>query len=71
MPDDVTDEQRRLNAARARKRRQALGPPLDQTDADLDAIAQAGPSDLGSVESFIRDAAGQAGVDLFRARRED
>ena len=67
MPDDLTTAQRRLNAARARRRRAALGPPLQQSESDLTTLSAVGPADLGSIEAFIRDAAGQAGVDLFRA----
>lgn len=66
----VAAAQRRLDAARDRKRRAALGPVLQQTDADLDRLAAVGPHDIGSIEAFVRDAAGQRGVDLLRARRD-
>jgi hypothetical protein len=67
MSDEAADAQRALNAARDRRRRAAMGPVLQQSDADLDALSQVGPHDLGAVEAFIREAAGQVGVDLFRA----
>lgn len=70
MPDDAEQAQRRLDAARTRRRRAAAGPPLRQTDADLDTLAEVGPHDLGVVEAFLRDSAGQLAVDLFRAERE-
>ncbi len=71
MPDDAEAAQHALNGARDRQRRAAMGPPLSQSDADLALLAEAGPHDLGAVEAFIRDAAGQRGVDLFKATRED
>lgn len=68
--DDLSQAQRRLNAARARKRRADLGPPLDLDDAALDTLSTVGPHDMASVEAFIRDAAGEVGVAMFRAKRE-
>lgn len=71
MPDDTPEAaQRALNAARDRQRRLRMGPPLSQTDDDLTTLSAVGPADLGSIEAFIRDAAGQAGADLFRARAD-
>jgi hypothetical protein len=70
VSDDAADAQRALNAARDKARRAAMGPPLGQSDDDLRLLADAGPHDLGAVEAFIRDAAGQRGVDLFRATRD-
>lgn len=66
----LTDAQKRLNAARERRRRLALGPPLSQSDADVTALSQVGPTDMASVEAFVRDAAGEAGVAMLRARRQ-
>lgn len=66
MSDDLT-AQRALDAARARRRRAALGPPLDQSDADLTARSEVGPDRLAEIEAFVRDASGQAGVDMLRA----
>lgn len=71
MPDELAQAQQRLNAARARRRRQQLGPPLAQDDAALDRLATVDEHDLGAVEAFMRDSAGQLGVDLLRARRVD
>jgi hypothetical protein len=68
MPD-LNASQQRLNAARARKRRLALGPVLNQSEADLDARSQTGPERLAEIEAFVRDAAGQTGVDMLRATR--
>lgn len=68
MPDQVAAAQARLKAAQDRARRKAMGPPLKTTDADLDALAQVGPADVGEIEAFIREAAGQAGVDLLNAK---
>lgn len=71
MPDSkLAAASKRLAAARARQRRQKAGPPLNVTDADLDALSTVSGADLPAVESFIRDSAGQIGVDLFRAKRE-
>lgn len=64
-----TAAQQALNAAEARRRRAALGPPLQLDDAALDALAEVGPQDLGAVEALVRDAAGPFGVDLLRAKR--
>jgi hypothetical protein len=71
MPTDskLAEAQARLSAAEARKRRAALGPPLQQSDADLDALSDVGPHDLGAAEALIRDAGGAFGVALFRAQR--
>jgi hypothetical protein len=66
----LTEAQLALSAAQARQRRAALGPPLSQTDADLLALAEVSPHDLTEMEAFVRDAAGQFGVDLLRAKRE-
>lgn len=67
MASNLSSAQKRLNAAESRKRRQDLGPTLDQSDADLTARAEVGPERLPEIEAFIRDAAGQFGVDLLRA----
>jgi hypothetical protein len=69
MPSKLTAAQQRLTAARARQRRLALGPPLQQTAATLDVLSQVSEHDLGAVEAFVRDAAGQLAVDLLRAKR--
>jgi hypothetical protein len=69
MPDDLDNAQRSLNAARARARRAKAGPPLVQTDSDLDALSAVTPALLAEVEAFTRDAVGQFGVDLIRAER--
>ncbi len=71
MSDDpLASAQRALDAARERKRRAALGPPLNQTEADLATFSNVGPADAALAEAFVRDAAGQFGVDLWNARRE-
>lgn len=70
MSDDAEAAQAALNAARGRTRRASLGPPLQQTDADLTTLSEVGPHDLAAAEAFIRDAGGQFGADLFRAERE-
>ena len=69
MPSKLAQAQRRLTTAKARQRRAALGPPLDVTDQQLDAMAVVGPSDVPAAEAFSRDAAGQKAVDLMRANR--
>lgn len=72
MPEaDLDTEQKRLNAARDKARRAALGPPLDQSDEDLAKLARSGPERMAEIEAFVRDAAGQEGVDMLRATRED
>lgn len=68
MSDDLAAAQQRLDAARSRARRAKLGPPLDQSDATLDAMALADEHILPTVEAFVRDSAGQIGVDLLRAK---
>lgn len=70
MASDLTAAQARLSAQRAKARRAALGPPLAVSDADLDAMAEAGPPDVPTVEAFVRDAAGQKAVDLLRASHD-
>jgi hypothetical protein len=69
VSDALAAASKRLAAARARQRRQKAGPPLNQDEAALDALSTVSSADLPAVESFIRDAAGQLGVDLFRAKR--
>jgi hypothetical protein len=69
VSDALVAASKRLAAARARQRRQKAGPPLNQDEAALDALSTVSSADLPAVESFIRDAAGQLGVDLFRAKR--
>lgn len=70
MSDSPEAAQAALNAARGRRRRQLLGPSLQQSDADLTALSTVGEHDLAAAEAFIRDAPGPFGVDLFRAGRE-
>lgn len=71
MSDDTPEAaQRALDAARSRRRRASLGPPLNQDDATLDALSQVSEHDIAAVESFVRDSAGQLGVDLLRATKE-
>jgi hypothetical protein len=70
MPSRLVAAQRRLDAARERRRRAALGPPLSQDEQDLDVLATVGPSDLALAEALIRDAAGRVGADLFGATPE-
>lgn len=70
MPDALSAAQKRLNAARDKARRAAMGPPLGQTDADLDALAKSGPERMAEIEAFIRDAAGETGVAMLRAKRD-
>lgn len=68
MPDDP---QRALDEARDKARRKAMGPPLNQSDTDLEARSKVGPERMAEIEAFVRDAAGQAGVDMLRAARDD
>ena len=70
MSDTPEAAQRALNAARERKRRAALGPPLAVDDAGLDTLSTVYPADLAAAEALIRDAAGETGVAMFRAERE-
>jgi hypothetical protein len=65
----LTAAQQRLTAARARQRRLALEPPLQQAPATLDVLSQVSEHDLPLVEAFCRDSAGQLAVDLLRASR--
>jgi hypothetical protein len=67
MPSTLAQAQKRLSTAKARQRRAALGPPLDVTDQQLDALATVGEADVPAAEAFSRDAAGQKAVDLIRA----
>lgn len=69
MPSDLTASQKRLTAARVRRRRQALGPSLNVDDATLDALSSVGDADIPEAEAFVRAAAGQAGVDMLNAAR--
>ena len=70
MPDRLDAEQKRLKAARDKARRAKLGPVLSQSDEDLARLSKAGPENLAEIEAYIRDAAGQRGVDMFRAKAE-
>jgi hypothetical protein len=70
MPSRLTLAARRLAAQQARTWRAKLGPPLALSDADLDRMAEVGPLDTALAEAFLRDAAGQKAVDLFKSTRE-
>jgi hypothetical protein len=59
----------RMARAEQRLRRAKLGPPLSLEDAALAALSIVDKVDLPMVEAFVRDAAGQKGVDLLRATR--
>lgn len=67
MPSPLDASQRRLNAARARKQRSALGPVLTLSDADLDVLANVGPTDQAEAAAFVRAVAGQRAVDMLEA----
>ena len=68
MSETPEQAQKRLDAARDKARRAAMGPPLPSdpvphvsvTDADQDEVA-----------AFVRSVAGQRGVDLLNASRDD
>jgi hypothetical protein len=71
MPDDpLASTQRALDAARARKRRQEMGPPLALSDLDLDTLSNVGPTDAPLAEAVVRDAAGAVGEALWNATPE-
>lgn len=67
MSDDLT-AQRALDAARARKRRQELGPPLALSDLDLAVLTNVGPTDQAEALAFARDVSGNLAVDMLEAR---
>lgn len=67
---DLSDAQRRLVAAEARKRRAALGPALDQSDDDLARLARTGPERLAEIAAFVRETAGEMSVALLNAEGE-
>lgn len=67
MPSPLTAAQRRLNAQREKNRRAALGPPLDQSAAVLDAKAETGPNDMPETIAFVRSVAPR-GVAMLEAR---
>lgn len=68
MPSRLAAAQQRLTAAQARKRRQALGPPLTLTDADLDVLSTVSATDQPEAQAFARSVAGQKAVDLMEAQ---
>jgi hypothetical protein len=70
MASDLEQAQARLNRARDKQRRAAMGPPLPADTASLDVLAEVYPVDLLAAETLIRDAAGALGVDLFNATTE-
>lgn len=63
----LSDAQRRLTAAQAKRRRQELGPPLALSDADMTVLTNVGPTDQPEVEAFVRATAGQRGVDMLES----
>jgi hypothetical protein len=69
----ITEAQRRLNAARERAVRAALGPPLRLTNLQRDTLAAGGLSNelLPEVEAYVRDAAGAVGVAMVQAVTEE
>lgn len=66
MATSLSTAQRRLNAAKERARRSALGPPLDQSAAVLDAKAEVGPNDMPETVAFVRSVAPR-GVAMLEA----
>lgn len=64
----LTDAQRALNKARDDARRRAMGPSLALTDAALDGLSTVDASLQAQVEAYVRQAAGQPGVDLLQAK---
>lgn len=67
MATPLDTAQRRLNAAKERIRRQALGPVLGVDDAALDTLATVSDHDMPEVTAFVSATAGQRGVDMLRA----
>lgn len=68
MPSDLTASMRRLNAARAKRQRQEIGPPLALSDADMTVLTNVGPTDQPEVTAFVRAVAGERGVAFLEAR---
>lgn len=64
----LSDAQRRLTAAQAKRRRQELGPPLTLSDADMNVLTNVGPTDQAEVTAYVRATAGERGVALLEAR---
>jgi hypothetical protein len=58
---DLTAAQRRLNRARDRARRKALGPSLAWDDAVLDQLSAVGPADIESAAALWRREAAALG----------
>lgn len=67
MPSDLTLSQRRLAAAQSKRARQALGPPLVLSDADMTVLTNVGPTDQPEAQAFAWAAAGQPALDMMRA----
>lgn len=59
-----------LAKANARAKRAAAGPPLSQTETDLDALSGVGPERLGEAEMIVRELAGRVGLNMFNAQGE-
>lgn len=64
QPSALSTAQKRLTAAQARKRRAALGPPLD---VDIEQASRVSAADQPEVLAFVRSCAGQKGADLIEA----
>jgi hypothetical protein len=56
MPDQLTDAQRRLNAAQDAARRRAMGPPLNLSDGALDTLSGVSDADMAAAEALWRAA---------------
>lgn len=65
MSDRLSTAQKRKAAAEARRRRQALGPPLD---ADIDQASTVSVTDQPEALAFARSVAGERAVDMLEAQ---
>lgn len=65
MPERLNAAMRRLEAARQRRRRGALGPPMD---ADIEQASSVSAADQPEVTAFVRSVAGDRAVQMLEAR---
>lgn len=69
--DALRAAERALRAAQDKKKRRQMGKPLDLTDDDLTSLAAVGIEALPEAEAYVRQLAGEDGIDLLEADTEE
>lgn len=67
MSSPLTAAQKRLSRAKERAKRAKLGPALNLTPADLDVLANVGPTDQAEAVALARAVGGSRAVDFMEA----